>query len=160
MTSALRFRQAILTAGREQQPSKIEFSFSTCDQCHKNNKARSQDHAETRRKALQLELAHEAEITSLLELTTRIEELVSERITLRGVLLNAFLRPLARLKLVVLKQHRDFQATTPRQEIEIEVKKAEKSNGLYLCDRCQKPIEGTNWEAEDPKPIGEIRYGY
>jgi hypothetical protein len=162
MTSTLRFRRERIAAARQRHIDLVVTRISSiCDDCDAKREPAVQDHEETWREALQLELAHETEIPSLLELTIRIEELMSTRSALRGVHLNAFFRRISRFKLAVLQQQRDFQATALREETESTVKTADKNpDGLDICDRCQKPIEGTNWEAEDPKPIGEIRYGY
>jgi hypothetical protein len=152
MTSALRFRQEILTAGRQQQPLRIVLRFGMqCRNCSEREQLPVHDDDETTREALKQDPAHQTEITSLLELTSRIEELVSTRSTLRGAPLNAFFRQVSRFRRAVLKQQRDFQATALRQTTEIEIEhQDEDPNGLDICDECHKPMEidGTTGDYE------------
>ena len=142
MTSVLRFRQEILTAGRQQQPLRIVVRFvMRCRDCSEREQLRVHDEYETAREALKQDPAHQTEITSLLELTSRIEELVSTRSTLRGAPLNAFFRQVSRFRLAVLKQQRDFQATALRQTPEIVVEEPDENPNGDLCDECHKPME-------------------
>jgi hypothetical protein len=60
--------------------------------------------------------AHQAEIASLLELTTSIEERVSRRSILRGASPNEFFRGINRLRLAVLQQQQYLLATAPPLE--------------------------------------------
>jgi hypothetical protein len=104
MTSALRFRKAILRAGRQQQPLRIVMHFDTlCDHCSESGQVTGHDDDdETTREALKQDPAHLSEVDSLLELTSRIEELVSTRSALRGPPLGAFFRRVSRFRLAVL----------------------------------------------------------
>jgi hypothetical protein len=152
MTSVLQFRQGILTAGRQQQPLRIVVRVGMlCHHCSERGQLPVRDDDETTREALKQDPAHQSEITSLLELTSRIEELVSTRSTLRGAPLNAFFRQVSRFRRAVLKQQRDFQATALRQTTEIEIEVQDEDQiGLDICDECHKPmeIEGTTGDYE------------
>jgi hypothetical protein len=142
MTSALQFREAILTAARQQQLQLIVLHFGSSE----SEELTAHDDDETACEVLKQHPAHQTEIASLLELTSRIEELVSTRSTLRRASLNAFFQRVSRFRLAVLKQQRDLQATSARQTTEIKLEyehefEDEDPNGFGICDDCHKSIK-------------------
>jgi hypothetical protein len=138
MTSALQFRQGILTAGRQQQLCTIEVTFG----CFESAQSRARDDGEPARDALKPDPAHRTEIASLLELTSRVEDLVATRSTRRGAPLSAFFQQVSHFTKAVLKQQRDLQATAPWQTPEIEVRfdrgDDEDPSRSYICDDCSQ----------------------
>jgi len=140
MNSALRFRQEIPRAGRQQQPDRVVIHFSTLCDCPESRRLREHKEDKNACEALKPDLAHLAEIDALLALTSRIEELVSYRSTLRGSQLNAFFRQISRFGLAVLKQQQHLQAAVPQQELQIEFQD-EDPNGLNICPHCHQSTD-------------------
>lgn len=137
MTSALRFRQQILRIGRQQQPDLLVVRYIlSCDHLPSNPTPTELDDSGTPRKAMKPDPAHQTELQSLLELTSRIEDLVSTRSTLRGATLNAFFRRISRLRLAVLIQQEALEALADEQPFKVEFE----DEGPDDCPECAKSL--------------------
>jgi hypothetical protein len=122
LTFALRYRQEILTAGRRRPYDKIVVRMGTLCDCPDNQPLPTDDDEnETADEELDQNMENRAEIKSLLELATQIEERMWTRSTLRGAPLSIFFRHLNRLKLALLKQKKDLEdrIRTPQTQIEV-----------------------------------------
>src|SRR6266853_899978 len=119
---ALRYRQEILTAARRQPFDKILVRMGTLCDCPDNQpRPANDDENETADEELEENLETQLDISSLLELTTQIEERMWTRSTLRGAPLSIFFRHLNRFKLALLKQKKDLEdrIRTPQTQIEV-----------------------------------------
>jgi hypothetical protein len=112
-----------------------------CVDCSTSSQLIAHLEGETGREALNQDPDLETDIASLLNLTSRIEELVSTRSRLRGAPLSGFFRRMSRFRLAVLSQQRDLQAATLPQTPRIEVRHENS------CAACHKSM-GTNHTAE------------
>jgi len=141
MFSALRFRQGVLIAGRQQQPTLLVIRFGTqCVHCSKNEHGRHVDNRPAACVVLELDHAHEQEIDSLLELARRTEEAVSARCESRGTRPIKFFRGISRLTSAVLRQQRDLHETAFKHPPEIKVE-FDDADGPDICMDCHKPME-------------------
>jgi hypothetical protein len=137
MTSALRFRRQILRTGREQQPSVFVVRYvPSCDHLPSNPTLTELDDSGTPRKAMKPDPAHQTELKSLLEFTSRIEDLVFTRSTVRGATLNAFFRGISRLRLAVLIQQEALEALADEQPFKVEFE----DEGPNGCPDCAKSL--------------------
>lgn len=134
MSSALRLRQQILSAG-QQQPSLTVIHFEPFCECPESRRLREHRKDQNVCEALKPDPAHLAEVDVLLALTTRIEDLVSCRSTLRGSQLNAFFRQISRFGLAVLKQQKHFQAAVSEQEPQIQFQDED------ICPHCHQSTD-------------------
>lgn len=114
MIGALRFHHEILQM--EAEPQTFRFKVVFVGPCgHRSEKTQLPGHGdEAECEVLNLEPAHRAEIVSLLELTSSIEDSITRRSTLRGATLNALFGGLNRFRLAVVKQGKQLLATSPQ----------------------------------------------
>ena len=122
MIGELRFHHAIVEAEPEQQPLRIVVRFVTpCVDGSESTQLTGHDDDEAEREAVKQDPAHRAEIESLLELTTSIEDLVSRRSMLRGMPLNEFFLRINRFRLAVFEQQQHLLATVPQLMPQVEI---------------------------------------
>jgi hypothetical protein len=141
MISALRLRQEILTAGREQQPVRIEVIVGlACEPCAADRQFTEPDDESVSREALKEDPARQTEIETLLDLAQRTEERLSARCKSRRIPPAAFFRGIGRLTLALLRQQRHLRDTAPRQTTEIKVQSGN-ADGPDICMYCHKSME-------------------
>jgi hypothetical protein len=92
-----------------------------CDCPDNQPRPANDDENDTADEELDQNLENQAEIKSLLELASQIEERLWTRATLRGTPLSIFFRQVNRFKVALLKQKKDLEdrVRTPITQIEV-----------------------------------------
>jgi len=136
MLSALRIREDVDIAGRQQKPDLINVTFgSKCQPCEQE---RFKPRGDNEAVSLQAPKQDFAEITSLLALTYRTEEWVARLCRRRVALLGSFFAGTSRLMLALVHQQRQLRKLSPKRVPKIKV--TLQPVDADVCISCGKPL--------------------